>query len=377
MEKTKVLYLVTKGNWGGAQKYTYDFATSLSKEQYDISVAFGEPGIFQTELDKKNVRSTVIPELGRDVSIGKDLGSFYALYKLFKKERPDIIHLNSSKIGGLGALAGRLGCVPKIIFTAHGWAFLEDHSTISKTAIKFLSWLTVILCHTTITLHERDLHTFDLWPFTKGKLVKIYNGIKNSTGLEKNEARQTLKEKYGVEIGGRLIGTIAELHKNKGLPYLIEAMRKLPETVSLCIIGEGEERKNLESLIRREHLDKRVHLSGFIPDAQKLLPAFDIFVLPSIKEGLPFVLLEAGNANVPIISTSVGGIPEIIEDKKEGLLVPTKNPTALREAVEALLKNPETGKTYASAFAKRIQEKFNFETATFPETLKIYKKAQP
>ena len=272
----------------------------------------------------------------------------------------------------MGALAARFARIKRIIFTAHGWAFREDRSTLAKKVIGFFSWVTVILCHTTITLHERDLRAFDQWPFTKKKIIKIHNGIRPELILSRQVSRNKLGEKYGVTITERLIGTVAELHKNKGLAYLIGAMRKIPENVGLCIIGEGEERKKLESLIRREHLNARVCLPGFIPDAHKLMQAFDIFVLPSVKEGFPFVLLEAGVAQVPIVATAVGGIPEIIENKKEGLLVSPKNTEVLAETIRTLLDDKKIGELYTTAFAKKIKTQFNFDSATLPQTMALY-----
>ncbi len=374
--KTKILYLVTKGNWGGAQKYTYDMATSLSPSVFDVVVVFGVPAKLKERLEEKNIRTITIPELDRDISFLKDARSLFTLIKLLKKERPDVVHLNSSKMGGLGACAARLAGIKKIVFTAHGWPFNEDRSVISKKIMKFFSWLTVVLSHTTITLHEKDLRAFTYWPFVRRKLIKIYNGAHNDIGLTREDARDTLRKKFGVSVKETLLGTIAELHRNKGLPYLIEAVRKLPKTTSLIILGEGEERTHLESLIRREHLQERVFLTGFTLNASTLLKAFDVFVLPSIKEGVPSVLLEAGKAGVPIVATDVGGIPEIIENKKEGLLVPPKNPPALTEAIQALLDSKTDREKYTKNFAKKIKEKFNFDTVTLPQTLHVYTQHQ-
>jgi glycosyltransferase involved in cell wall biosynthesis len=372
--KTKILYLVTKGNWGGAQKYTYDMATALSPSEFDVVVVFGVPAKLKERLEEKNIRTITIPELDRDISFLKDATSLFTLIKLLKNERPDVVHLNSSKMGGLGALAARLTGVKRIIFTAHGWPFSEDRSVVAKKIIKFFSWLTVVLSHTTITLHEKDLHAFKYWPLVKGKIIKIYNGAFSDTGLSREDARNTLGRKLHIPPNVTLLGTIAELHRNKGLPYLIEALHKLPETVSLVILGEGEERKHLESLIRREHLDKRVYLAGFTPNASSLLKAFDVFVLSSIKEGVPSVLLEAGTARVPIVSTNVGGIPEIIESGKEGLLVHSKNTEELASALTTLLTDKQKADAYTTSFAKKIDEKFNFEKVTLLQTTALYKK---
>ena len=127
--KKKVLFVITKSNWGGAQRYVYDLATALPKDQFEVKVIFGGTqevggsyGMLDTNLKIKapEVQRIFVPSLIRDISIGKDIKSFFELLRLFKKLRPDIVHLNSSKAGGVGALAARFAGVPKIIFTVHG-----------------------------------------------------------------------------------------------------------------------------------------------------------------------------------------------------------------------------------------------------------------
>ena len=138
----KILFVITKGNWGGAQKYVFDLATSLPKEKFNVSVACGEGEALPKKLVEAGIRVIPIPFLGRDINILNDCSVFFRLIKLFIAERPDVVHLNSSKIGGMGALAARMAFVPKIVFTAHGWTWNEDRSYLSKKIIVFISWLT-------------------------------------------------------------------------------------------------------------------------------------------------------------------------------------------------------------------------------------------
>src|ERR1043166_2713598 len=120
MSKRKVLYVSRKANWGGAKRYVFDLATSLPKDEFDVAVAYGQPGRLAEELQKAGIKTHPILSLQRDVSLGVDIKSFFELYRLFKKERPDVVHLNSSKAGGVGALAARLAGIKNIIFTVHG-----------------------------------------------------------------------------------------------------------------------------------------------------------------------------------------------------------------------------------------------------------------
>lgn len=383
-EKKKIMYVVTKSNWGGAQRYVYDLITSLPREGEggmsfsEKSIAFGksdnQQGLYRRINDIKDqegINAIDIEELQRDIHLLKEFKIFLKLLRIFKQEEPDIVHLNSSKAGGIGALAARLSGVPKIIFTAHGWPFYEDKNFLIRSLIKFLSWVTVALSHFTIVVSEKDLHAFDNWPLTKRKIIRIYNGVRDKDGLEKTEALQELQERYNVRPGKILIGTVAELHRNKGLTYLIKAMKKLPQEVHLCIIGGGELERQLKKLVQNLELTQRVFFTGFVTDAAQYMRAFDIFVLPSVKEGFPFALLEAGTSRLPVVATTVGGIPEIIDHKQTGLLVPPKNTPALIDAISHLTTHPDEATVYGKNLAERVARDFSFNT-TRRETIALY-----
>ncbi|TRZ52320.1 glycosyltransferase family 1 protein, partial [bacterium] len=336
-QKKKILYVITKSNWGGAQRYVFDLAVNFSPE-YDVSVAFGGEGELKTRLEKAGIRTISLPFLKRDVNPFTDIFTFNKLVELFKTERPDIIHVNSSKIGGMGALAGRIAKVPKIIFTAHGWAFREERPAYQKIIIKFLSWLTILFSHAVITVSERDEREALEMPFTKRKIILVHNGIEEPEFLSAEQARESIIKEDGLSVpeNALWIGTIGELHKNKGHIYAIEAFSKLEKTANVLffIIGEGEERKELQQKINEFGLEKKVFLLGKKDGAPKLLNAFDIFLFPSVKEGLPFAILEAGMAGLPTIASAVGGIPEVITDMQTGMLIRPKNSDEIIRAID-------------------------------------------
>lgn len=340
MRKQKILYVLTKGNWGGAQRYVFDLACNLSKDQFDARIIVGEGEDLPQRLEAKDIPVTVISSLGRDLNFWADLKSFFSLILLLRRERPDIVHLNSSKIGGLGALAARIVRVPKIIFTAHGWPFKEERSFFQKFLIKLASWLTIVLAHRAIVISESEHQAVIKWPLTKNKLVKIYNGIASQNFVYRDTARETLIEQNPNLEPHRhqiWIGSIGELHRNKGFDLAIKLMAKLKEKLPgarLIIIGKGEEQTNLEKQIKALNLGDRVFLVGEIKDAAQILKAFDIFLLPSRKEGLPYVILEAGQAGLPVVASKVGGIPEILKTERAGILI---NPHKIEEVVDRLV----------------------------------------
>ena len=376
-KRKKILYMVTKANWGGAQKYVFDLATEMLGRDYDVVVAYGEPfgelveklEAFNLKLEEESAsRIKLIPieNLGRDVNLMNEFRATKALWTILKEEKPDVIHLNSPKIGGLGALLGRLARVPRIIYTAHGWSFNERRPAWQSLLIKYFSWVTILLSHKTIVIAKTEMKQVAGWPLiSEGKLVQIYNGIKGGVFLNRVMARNFFGSK-GIEINEEdtLIITIAELHSNKGLDYGIEAFKELSEAhlnLKYLIIGEGEERNYLEALVRDYGLEGRVFFCGHLADAAYYLKAGDIFLLPSLKEGFPFVLLEAGLTGLAVVSSDVGGISELITGGENGILVEAGVSSEMALAMETLLENKGLRKNYAEGLERKVATEFSFE----------------
>lgn len=315
MEKrTKILFVITKSNWGGAQRYVYDLATNLPKDQFEIKVVLGgtgepdaQPGVLEINLAEKAIPRVWVKEFMRDISLMREFKVFQLLLEIFSNEKPDIVHLNSSKAGGIGALAARWAGVRKIVFTVHGWPFLEDRSVFSKTLIWLASWATAVLCHKVICISEYDLRIAKKMPFVGKKAVLIYNGI------------APLVLGSGEKIRGafphhvKITGTIGELTANKNQIQLIEEARKKPD-MNVAIVGGGEDMGMLDAKIREYNLESRVKLFGFVR-FEEALGGFDEFALPSVKEGLPYVLIEAKMAGLPIHANRIGGVGEILDAK--------------------------------------------------------------
>lgn len=386
-KKQKILFCITKSNWGGAQRYVYDLASNLSRENYDVAVVFGGNGGLKEKLETAGIRTVSAKSLQRDVGIMKDISSFFELIKIFRAEKPDIIHLNSSKMGGIGGLAGRIAGIKKIIFTAHGWAYNEDRNFPQKIAIAILHFITVAFSRLTIAVSEKARKQFKSAGLMKNKMIVVHNGIGKIEFLEKEKARQEFAEvrlprteivKEIIKSEPLWIGTISELHRNKGLGYAIEAVKKYLETklpgqkeIIFIIMGEGEERKNLEELIKKNSLENSVFLAGNVENASFYLKAFDIFTLTSITEALPYAILEAGKAKVPIIASDVGGISEIIDDMKSGILLQPKKPKEISDAIEYFINHPDKKEIFSNLLKEKIDREFSLDKM-LSEIIKSY-----
>lgn len=376
-QKTKIFYVITKGNWGGAQRYVYELATALPRAEFDPTVIMGEFEALEKKLIGSGIKTIKIPELGRDISFAKDLKSFWQLLKIFRKEKPQIIHLNSSKIGGLGSLAGRLARVPKIIFTVHGLAHNEQRPGWQKTLIKLSHWLSIILCHEVITVADCLKDQIIKWPGVRAKVTTIHNGLPVIKFFEKSVARRELFAGHNDRFW---IGTISELHHNKGLDSLIDAFalvirsllgHSLGWSANLMIIGEGEELEKLKWLARAKRLEDRIHFLGRVEDARAYLKAFDIFTLTSRTEAFPYVILEAGAAGLPIIASEVGGIPEVITNPELGILVPPGNVEEIKKSLLFMLKKPKYRELAGKNLRQRVNANFSLKNMV-RKTIELY-----
>jgi glycosyltransferase involved in cell wall biosynthesis len=370
MAKIRICFAITKATSGGAQKYVWDLACNLPREQYELSLIAGLDGKLAEEMRSAGAQVTTLPSLDRDVNLFRDLASLFALIKYFRANKPDILHLNSPKMGFIGALAARLTGVKRIIYTSHGWPFLEPRSRLSKIFFQLLCWHLIKLSNYTIVISEAERAAVTRWALISNRLVTIYNGISETNHLSRSAARAQLN----LPADALVVGTIAELHRNKGLTYLLTAAAALVQNhpqLHFAIIGEGEERHHLETLTHDYSLRNNIHLLGGKPEAATLLPAFDIFILPSVKEGLPYVILEAGLAGLPVVATRVGGIAEIIDHQQNGLLVTPANPNDLAEAIEQLIQNPAQRKTFGDRLRDKVKKNFTLEQMV-SETRNLY-----
>jgi glycosyltransferase involved in cell wall biosynthesis len=380
----KILYIITKSNFGGAQRYVYDLATSLPKDAYAVTVAFGgtglrsaDTGALEEKCSEAGIRTIRIEHFMRDVSLSEDVRAFFELWSLIRTEHPDVLHVTSSKAGALGAFAGRLLRVPVIVFTSHGLAFDESwRPRWQRMLIWLATWWTMLCATATIQISHATFERARRMPFLKKKVHCVYNGIDTPDFLTQDEARTMLHARQASEnaLQGMWIGSIAELHPNKNLTSLVQAVADLKNQgvdAILWLIGDGEERGALATLCEKLHVTDRVFCTGYIEHAARILPAFDVFTLPSKKEGLPYVLLEAGLAGCAVVASNIHGNDDIVEHELSGLLVDTEQPRQMVEALRRLAEDATERERYGTALKKRVQERFSIERMR-TETCALY-----
>lgn len=351
--KKRILFVVTQSEFGGAQRFLFNLISNLDLAKYEIMLASGSgpDQIFLESAETAGVEIKEIASLVRDMDIFSDIKAVFTLRKLIKNYYPDVLFLSSSKAGFIGSLAAVFPkVIPhiKVIYRIGGWTFNDPWPDWKK---KFFAWLERISSNwkdLIIVNNSRDLaDAKKLGIKPREKIVLVYNGLDvyKLGFLSKDKARSDLAQKIPQDQrhdadSKIIIGTIANFYPAKGLEYLIRAAAIVQERSNAVfyIIGDGRERKKIEQLIKEFRL-KNFFLLGRIENSYSYLPAFDIFVLPSIKEGFPWSLIEAMSAKIPVIATDVGAVKEIIQDGDNGIVINPKSPEQIYQKITELMKN--------------------------------------
>ncbi|KKS65947.1 MAG: Second mannosyl transferase [Parcubacteria group bacterium GW2011_GWB1_42_6] len=372
----KILYLITQSEWGGAQKNAADLAAEfLSSNETLVAAGPDGDGAFFNELARRGIKSMMVKNLHRRVNPIKDIAAFFEIKSLIKKEKPDIIHIHSSKAGFIGSLAA--GKKAKVIYTVHGAVFEAPFAAPQKKLFLRLEKFSAGFKDKIICVCQNDKN---LWLKHKiapsEKIEVIHNGInlQNIDFLPRDEARRRLF-KQNINPETKIIGSIANFYPEKGLEFLVEAawiISKNPaaKNIKFAIIGEGRMRPLLEEMIKQKNLAERFVLLGQKEKASRYLKAFDAFALPSIKEGLPYTILEAMAAQIPVVASKIGGVPEMIQNDHNGLLVKPRDPQELAQKILYLSANPDLAQKFIRNSQEKLKE-FSFDQM-FEKTKKVY-----
>lgn len=321
---------ITKSNMGGAQKYVFTLAKQLHNEGKKVTVLAGGDGLLITQLQELGITVIKLKNSVRDISVFKELKFLKELYSILKEIKPDVLHLNSSKMGVIGSFIGRIAGIKRIIFTAHGWAFNEDRPQYQKAFFYLMYLFVIILSHKTICVSKKTAEQISIIPFIQNKLSIIYNGIEQSNLIEEQTAKDILVQKFTqLDSKKTWIGVPAELHPIKGHDILIDALAQitplLKDTYQIIFMGSGQIELELKKQVSQKNLKEYVFFTGFLENASQYFKVFETIILPSRSEAMPLCLLEAGLAKNIIIASNVGGISEIISDGETGFLFEREN----------------------------------------------------
>ena len=348
----RILYVSTSTTVGGAEKTVYTLATLLDPKRHQVAgvVSVKPEGAYAHKLKLQGV-----PTESLGITGTPRLADAARLAKVITRVRPDIVHAVMYQAIQLCRLAKpkvpfpfKLVSSPRVHYrTRSMWTLLIDR------ALKNRDDLLIAECDASRDFLVRSLG------YAPVKVRTIRNGVDLAGWPVSKVDRQKRRMELRLGSTDLLVGAVGRLDKQKGFATLIDAMSRLKKTELRCVIlGEGPERPRLEAQIRKHELEKRVWLYGERADIVTWLSAFDIDCLPSLWEGLPNTLLEAMALGLPVVASSVDGVPEVIENGKTGLLVPPAAPAALAKALNALAEDPARRAALGAAAHASIMEKF-------------------
>lgn len=355
--KIRVLQVINQLAFGGAEALQYTFAQAIDQRRFELHVCALRH--LSPDVVGQRLRQAGIPVVVLDQRSLYDLRALLRLTRYIRRHRIDIIHTHLAGADILGRIAGFLTGRP-VVSTIHN---LRVDVLEGPARRRWLyRWTARWFNRRLAVLNEEERASTAQWfGLPLEQVVAIANGVDVARfhaepGFDRAAFRQEL-------IGGDhpLVVTIARMTVHKALPDLVAAAQlvvaALPDTHFL-LAGDGPVREQLEAQVRELGLEASVHFAGFRDDVPHLLKAGDLFVLSSVTEGMPLVVLEAMAAGTPVVATEVGGIPTIIHDGVTGLLVPPSRPEELAAAILADLRDPERAQRMALAAKGHVIERY-------------------
>ncbi|MCW8909310.1 MAG: glycosyltransferase family 4 protein, partial [Gammaproteobacteria bacterium] len=330
-KKIKLMQITHDLAIGGLQQVVVNICRMIDKDKFDVTVlCLRDKGEFETEIEKLGIKVILVPQKEN----GADYFSFMKVAKIIKQENIEIIHTHNTQPFIDGTIGALISGVRTVIHTDHAREFPD------KRRYMFAEWLMSHFAYKVVGVSEhtsRNLNKYER--IAKNKIVTIPNGIEESIyDIDIDVMKK--KHEIGILRDGPVIGLGVRLSRQKGITYLLQAMpsiiAKFPD-VTLVIAGKGDYEERLRNEANDLGINENIIFIGARLDMQEILKVLDLYVLPSLFEGLPMVLLEAMASGCPIVATDVGGNSQAITHGENGSLVESENPEGLAKEVVKLL----------------------------------------
>ncbi len=354
MKKTNLMFITFSLDVGGIETLILEICRRIDRQKYQPFVcSFYENGRLAAEFQKMDIPVLTVPKVKESI----DWGLPFRLAKVFKERKIDIVHTHNPSVWLYGGIAAKIAGIP-LIHTAHTpsdykverWGKIE----------RMLSWFTDQVTSVSISVGEFMIQGEGV---SRDKVQVIHNGVK-SEDFDVTVDKAQKRAELGLGMSDFAFINVARFFPNKDHSTLLKAFaivaKKLPEA-RLLLCGEGMLKEDLLKETAALGLNDKVKFMGNRRDIAYIHKAIDVFVLSSTKEGLPIVLLEAMAAGVPIVTTDVDGNPEAVAHNETGLVVPSRNPEALAQAMLDMQADPARARSMGEKGKKRVKELFTFE----------------
>ncbi|NJL95986.1 MAG: glycosyltransferase family 4 protein [Anaerolineae bacterium] len=340
----KIMRIIARLNVGGPAIHVILLSAKLGPPAFESQLVCGPVGAQEGDMAylaaQHGVVPLILPGLGREISLSQDIPTLWWLYCLMRRERPDVVHTHTAKAGFLGRVAAWLAGVPVRVHTFHGHVF---HGYFGPRKTRFFLWLERLCARLstrliTISPALRDelVHRYHIAPASKFRVIPLGLELAALVGGEKHKFRVVNR----IPAEKQVIGSLGRLVPIKNHSLLLAAFARLRanrQDLHLLIVGDGESRAQIEAEIIQRDLGAHVTLTGWAEDVGPAIHAIDVLALTSNNEGTPTSLMQAMAAGVPVVATAVGGVPDLLEQGRLGVLVPPHDAPALAVALDQVL----------------------------------------
>lgn len=344
--------------WAGAEVHLLALAEGLRREpDIETTIVLFNDGRLADELRALGLPVNVFAE--REVNA---MGVLRGLVTLCRTSRFDILHTHKYKDIILGTLAAIRTGVPGVVRTVHGLSEpLAGAQALRMRGYEYLESVAINRRTDHLIAVSAQIAAVLRARYRRTPVTEVHNGIPLPP-LRSVRERKAVVSTLGIDPGRRIVGTAGRLTAVKGHVHFLHAARLMLQTrrdLHFVVAGDGPLRTELLVLARSLGIEDHVSFLGHRDDVQDLISAMDVFVLPSLHEGVPMVLLEALALGTPVVASRVGGIPEVLRDREEGVLIPSCDPPAIALATHQLLLDGVMGERYRSAGRRRVEESFS------------------
>ncbi len=368
----KVMRIIARLNIGGPAIHTILLSSALNRDGDKDMLICGRADTSEGDMmylaRSKQVEPTVIPCLGRDISLVKDARAFLKLFALMKKERPHIVHTHTAKAGTLGRLAALFAGVPVKIHTFHGHIFDGYFSPAKARLFLAIETFLALFTDRIIAVSERvkDDIVNRLHVTSEAKCVVVPLGLDLARFLECERVKGTLRRELGIGDDTLLVAIVGRLVPIKNHRMFLDVARKVKEglagrrKVRFLIVGDGEMRAGLEEYARKQGLGDSVIFTGWIEDLAKVYADVDVVALTSLNEGTPVSLIEAMASGKAVITTDVGGVRDLVSGDETGCLIPRDDLEGFSKKLLELLDEKETRVRYGARGRESVRERYSY-----------------
>lgn len=335
----------------------------LTEHGFEVEAACPMKSSVFDELAGLGIKTHPIDIVG-PISPREDLACINQLKGIITGGNYELLHFHGAKAGMVGRIAAVMAGCRSTVLTVHNFIIYQEVPWIKKLIFRFgeraLSSTTSRIITVSSALKDDLVRNYKI---PEAKIVPIYNGIDVGQYLQ-TQNKKEVKMRYGLNPDKPVIGTIARMAPQKGLDYLIKAAPHIckERDVRILIAGDGPQMSYLKDLSSALYMNDRIVFTGYIDNIPEFLSGLDIFVVPSIAEGLSITTIEAMTAGLPVVASNTGGLPELVKHGETGLLVEPRNPESIAGAVEELLNDPRKREMMGRCGRNAAAIQFSIET---------------